>query len=451
MLLSSLGTSIANVSLPTLARVFDASFQQVQWVLLAYLVAITALIVSAGRLGDLLGRRRMLSAGILLFTLASAACGFAPTLGLLTVGRAVQGVGAAAMMALTMAFVGDALPKAQTGRALGLLGTMSAVGTALGPSLGGALIAAAGWRSLFLVNVPLGLAAFFLTRRYLPGAGNPARSDRERFDGVGTLLLAVALGAYACAMTVGRGHLGSLNLTWLALAAIAAGGFVFAEAKAASPLVRFAAFRDPGLRAGLLTSGLVSTVMMTTLVVGPFYLSLGLGLTPAVVGLVLSLGPVVAAVTAAPAGKLVDRVGAARVTVIGLVGIATGCAVLALLPAALGVVGYVLPIVIVTSSYALFQTANNTAVLRDAAADRRGAISGLLNLSRNLGLVTGASVMGAVFAYGAGTTDLTTAAPAAVALGMKVTFAAAALLVGVAFAIARRGQAPKATAEPILG
>ena len=156
LLLSSLGTSIANVGLPTLAQAFGAIFAQVQWVVLAYLLAITTLIVSVGRLGDLLGRRRLLLGGIALFTFASALCGLAPTLPWLIAARALQGLGAAVMMALTMALVGELVPKARTGSAMGLLGTMSAVGTALGPSLGGVLIATLGWRALFLVNLPLG-------------------------------------------------------------------------------------------------------------------------------------------------------------------------------------------------------------------------------------------------------------------------------------------------------
>src|SRR5262245_11555815 len=167
MLLSSLGTSIADVALPTLAQAFDAPFQAVQWIVLAYLLAITTLIVGVGRLGDIMGRRRLLLAGILIFTTASVLCGVAPTLGLLIAARAAQGLGAAAMMALTMAFVGDTVPKAQTGRAMGLLGTMSAIGTALGPSLGGVLIAGLGWPAIFLVNVPLGIVTLLLAHRYL--------------------------------------------------------------------------------------------------------------------------------------------------------------------------------------------------------------------------------------------------------------------------------------------
>lgn len=195
MLLSSLSTSIANVGLPTLAQAFSASFQEVQWIVIAYLLAITTLTVSVGRLGDIIGRRRLLLAGIFLFTVASILCGLAPTLWLLIAARAAQGLGAAMMLALTMAFVGETVPKAKTGSAIGLLGTMSATGTALGPSLGGLLIAGLGWRAIFLVNVPLGLLTFLLAHRYLPVDQRGPKTDRTGFDNVGTLLLALTLGA----------------------------------------------------------------------------------------------------------------------------------------------------------------------------------------------------------------------------------------------------------------
>jgi EmrB/QacA subfamily drug resistance transporter len=436
MLLSSLGTSIANVGLPTLAQAFDASFQQVQWIVLAYLLAITTLIVSVGRLGDITGRRRLLLAGIVLFTLASVLCGIAPTLWLLIAARAAQGLGAAVMMALAMAFVGETVAKEQTGSAMGLLGTMSAVGTALGPSLGGVLIAGLGWRAIFLVNVPLGLLAFLLAYRTLPVDIRRPKADRAGFDTVGTLLLALMLGAYALAMTMGRGSFGAFNLALLLGTFLGAGLFVLAEARTASPLIQLAMFRDPSLSASLATSALVSAVIMTTLVVGPFYLSRALGLDAAAVGLVLSAGPVVVALSGVPAGRVVDRVGAQRMTIIGLIGMATGSSILAMLPAALGILGYVSPIIVIAAGYALFQTANNTAVMTDVRPDQRGVISGILNLARNLGLITGASMMGAVFALASATADITTARPAAVATGMRITFAVAAVLIVCAIVIA---------------
>ncbi|MGI5404096.1 MFS transporter [Streptomyces sp. CA-135486] len=436
MLLSSLGTSIANVGLPTLAQAFTASFQEVQWIVLAYLLAITTLIVSVGRLGDITGRRRLLLAGIFLFTVASVLCGVAPTLWLLIAARAAQGIGAAIMMALTMAFVGETVPKAKTGSAMGLLGTMSAMGTALGPSLGGALISGPGWRAIFLVNAPLGILTFLLAHRCLPVDWREPKADRAGFDHVGTLLLALTLAAYALAMTMGRGSFGSLNIALLLAAAFGVGLFVRAEAGAASPLLRLAMFRDPGLSASLAMSALVSTVMMATLVVGPFYLSRTLGLDEALVGLALSVGPLVTALTGVPAGRIADRFGTQRMTVVGLIAMAAGSCVLSMTSATLGIAGYIAPIVVMTVGYAVFQTANNTAVMTDVWPDQRGVISGTLNLSRNLGLITGASVMGAVFALASATTDVATARPEAVATGMRITFAVAAVLIVVALTIA---------------
>jgi MFS family permease len=437
MLLSALGTSIANVALPTLAQALRASFQDVQWVVLAYLLAVTALVVSAGRLGDLVGRRRLLLAGIGLFTTASLFCGVAPTLWLLVAARATQGLGAAVMMALTMAYVGETVPKAKTGSAMGLLGTMSAVGTALGPSLGGILISSFGWRAIFLVNVPLGVLTFLLAYHTLPG-DKATRSEGAGFDWKGTLLLALTLAVYALAMTV-RG--GGLNLTLLAAAGLGVGLFVLVEARAASPLIRLGMFRNPVLSAGLAMSALVMTVMTATLVVGTFYLARGLGLDAAVVGLVMSAGPVVAALTGIPAGRLVDHFGAGRMTKVGLVAAAAGSFALSMIPAAFGIPGYVAPLVVITAGYALFQAANNTAIMTDISQDQRGVVSGMLNLSRNLGLVTGASVMGAVFALASGAIDITTVPADAVATGMRGTFALAAGLVLAALAISASSRA----------
>ncbi len=441
MLLSSLGTSIANVALPTLAQVFAAPFQQVQWVILAYLLAITILIVGVGRLGDIAGRRRVLLAGLVVFTVASALCGLAPSLWWLIVARAAQGLGAAVLMALTMAFVGETVPKQRTGSAIGLLGAMSAIGTALGPSLGGITIAWLGWRAIFLVNIPLGLLAFFLAHRFLPVDRDTPKTDRPGFDALGTLLLAGALAAYALAMTIGRGHFGTLNATLLMAALTGTVLFVFTEAKVASPLIPLAAFRNSEFSASLAMNALVSTIMMATLVVSPFYLSRALGLNAAFVGMVMSIGPVVSALTGAPAGRLVDRLGAPFVVIVGLIEMAVGAVALSVLPAMFGVAGYIAAIAVLTPGYQLFQAANNTAVMTDIPADRRGVVSGLLSLSRNLGLITGASVMGAVFAFAAMTADITTARPEAVATGMQVTFAVAAALTALAIAIAVQGRA----------
>lgn len=384
VLLASLGTSIANVGLPSLALAFDASFQQVQWIVLAYLLATTTLVVVAGRLGDRVGRRRLLLAGIALFALASLLCAAAPTLSALLAARALQGLGAAIMLALGLAIVADTTPRDRMGRAMGWLGTMSAVGTALGPALGGALVAAFAWPAIFLALVPPALAALVLAYRALPGDG-PARA--------GAALPSLAL------------------------------------------------VRNPALAAGFAASLLVSTVLMATLVVGPFHLSLALGLQPTAIGGVMSAGPLVAALSGLAAGQLVDRQGAAAMSLAGLLGMAIGTGLLALLPTRLGVAGYVVPLVLLTAAYALFQAANNTAVMGEAGGEQRGTVSGALTLSRNVGLIASASLMGAVFVLGSGTDDPSRASPEAVAEGMRITFAVATALVLLAFAGVASAQA----------
>ncbi|HEV2504506.1 MAG TPA: MFS transporter [Mesorhizobium sp.] len=445
MLLSSLGISIANVALPSLAEAFEASFQRVQWVVLAYLLAVTITIVSAGRLGDLAGHRRMLIGGISLFAVASGLCGVVSSLWLLIGARALQGLGAAVLMALSIAFVRDTVGKHRTGSAMGLLGTMSAIGTALGPSLGGVLLTAASWRAIFLVMVPLAALNLFLAWRFLP-ASKPAGKG-SGFDALGTLLLGLTLAAYALAATVGGAHMGWLNVTLLAAAVLGAGLFVMVEASVASPLIRLSEFRDAALSGSLVMNAVVSTVMMVTFVVGPFYLAHVLGLNAAFVGVVMSVGPVISALTGIPAGRIVDRLSASFVVTGGLSLMTIGAFVLVMVPTSFGVAGYVVGIAVLTPGYQLFQAANNTAVMMDVGPDRRGVVSGMLSLSRNLGLITGASVMGALFAFVSGAADGSVAHPETIATGMRITFAVAGAmtLAAIAVAFVTRGR-PMSTA-----
>lgn len=264
--------------------------------------------------------------------------------------------------------------------------------------------------------------------------------DRTRFDKSGTLLLALTLGLYALAMTFGRGNFGLGNVVLL-FASVAGGAFfVFAEKRTASPLISLAMFRDRALSTSLITNLLVSAVVMSTLVVGPFYLARSLALNASMVGIAMSVGPIVAAMAGLPAGRLTDRVGAGPMTITGLFGMAVGSSALSLIPTTVGIPGYIAPIAIMTAGYAVFQTANNTALMKGIRPDERGVVSGLLNLSRNLGLITGASVMGAAFAFATGTTDIKTAAPEAVSTGMRVTFAIAAILILIAIRIVMGGR-----------
>lgn len=432
MLVSSLGASIANIGLPTLAQAFNTSFQAVQWVMIVYLLAVTTSIIAVGRLGDRIGRRRLLLLGIGLFSIASAFCAIAPDIWLLLAARIAQGLGAAVMMAMTMALVGETLGKENTGRAMGLLGSMSAIGTALGPSLGGALIFGFGWRAMFLVNFPLGLLAFILVYRYLPGNSPQRQKDNGRFDLPGTLLLGLTLASYALSMTLRQGDFGTINLLLLLCAGLGTVLFIRLENNTASPLIQLTLFRQPGLSSGLMMSALVMTVMMTSLVVGPFYLTGGLGLAVGHAGLAMSAGPLVAALFGVPAGQLVDRLGAKKITAVGLAVMTLGAAVMSMMSLSQGVFGYVAPLCLITLGYSLFQVANNTALMKHAAPEQRGVISGMVNLARNLGLITGASAMGALFMLAANTGDIKLATAEAISHGMRVTYLMAGVLAAIA-------------------
>ncbi len=438
MLLPSLGTSIANVALPTIAESFSSPFGVVQWVIIIYLLSVTSLIVGVGRLGDILGRRRFLLGGIGIFTIASAFCVVAPSLWALVAARGVQGLGAAIMIALTIASVSDIMPANRTGSAMGLLGSVSAGGTALGPSLGGALIAVSNWQAVFVLLIFFGVVSALFCWKVLPADTADSRKAFI-FDGVGMVLLAMSLGAYALAMSQGSVFFGPTNAIFAAMAVMGIATFVAHELHTEHPLVQMQLLRNRSLSVGLISNALVSTIVMATLVVGPFYLSGFLDLSPAKVGLVMLVGPAVSALTGGPGGRLVDLYGTYAMAIAGLSATAIGSIGMAILPIFFDLLGYVSSLMLITAGYAIFQAANNTAVMSDAPSDGRGLISALLGLSRNLGLITGSSAMGIVFAWGSkGVTVLGLGAGGEG--GLALTFVTASVLAGVAVAITLKGQ-----------
>lgn len=209
-----------------------------------------------------------------------------------------------------------------------------------------------------------------------------------------------------------------------------------AQARTASPLVDLRIFHKPALSVSLATSAMVSTVLMAMLVVGPFYLPRAIGPDAAAVGIAMSVGPLMAALAGVPFGRLADRFGPARIAAAGLLVMPVGCLTLWMMPLTAGALGYIGGTVVVTVGYALFQAANNPAAMAEVGPDQRGVVSGVLNLSRNLGLVTGASAMAAVFALASGVSDPATAPPEAVARGMRITFLFAASINMTALTVA---------------
>lgn len=430
--MAALGSSIATVSLPALVSDFGVSLGQAQWVTLSFLLVSTVIVLPAGPLGDLVGRRRLLLWGHGCYLAGSVLAVAAPSLALLVIARGLQGAGAAAMAAMSLALVRDSVSPSRVGRTMGVLGASTASGMALGPAIGGMLLGVGGWRAAFVVLVVLPIGALALAAVGLAEPVAQARPPgggelRQRLDLRGTALLGVTLTAYATAVTVHPGE-GAGTAALLALGAAGAVVFVRHERRTAYPLVGLAQLRRLRLLPQLGSAFAAATVMIAYAVLAPLLLALGLGVDPWALGLILAVSPVAAMVTGWPAGRLVDRRGAGWAALIGLGAIAAGAAALAVLPLRLGAVGVVLGGLILAPGNQLFMAGNATLVMTAASAAQQGVAAGLVTLARNLGSVTGASVMVGLYSWAA---DAAGGPPAASA---RSGFAAV-LLVGALLAV----------------
>ncbi|ADB39780.1 MFS transporter [Spirosoma linguale] len=427
VLLASVGTSIANIALPVLERSFYATFESVQWVTIAYLLASTVSVTIAGKLADRYGHRRVLLAGILLFTIASFLSALASTMSVLILLRAGQGMGAAVLMTSGITLIKKNNAILKTGSAMGLIGTMSAIGTALGPSVGGLLLTIWGWPAIFLFLSLLGTLVFFLVITYIH-KDNLTSKSRQPIDGLSVAALTLSITAYALSMTLGKKGVDWLNILLILVSLFSGGLFVYHQTRSNNPLLPVKTFKNRVVSRSLVANFVVSSIMMTTLVVGPFLLTIGLGLDEFNAGLVMSVGPVISILTGIPAGKLVDTQGPDRILKIGLLSLLMGTLALALLPAAWGLVGYLLGISLLTPGYQFFLAGNNTAVMSQASSHQEGMIAGILNLSRNLGLITGSSVMGALFSVSVAVQPIREAKHAELFFGVRITFGVGVLL-----------------------
>lgn len=393
----NLDTSIVIVGLPVLTKQLQASFAAAQWVVLSYMLPLTALIAGAGRLGDIFGKKKLYLFGISLFTLASLGCGLAPGISTLIVFRGLQGVGAAFCLSLSFAIAGDLVPKTQLGKTMGWLTMMVPLGIASGPTCGGILVSTLGWQSMFLVNIPLGILAYALVRRYVPVV---AKAGAQQTDWTGMLILAGVLVCYCMGMTMMEDQ-GLLSGPVLILLAGFAGGsvlFVCYEKKVSQPFLNMQLFRNPLLSASLIAAWLVYTVIMATVVLLPFYLTNEGYYTPLQTGLLMSFGPLVTAVLSVFAGKAADKFHARKVMQAGVLIMVAGCLAMSSLRTEQGIFGFLWRIGLIQVGLTFFQTPNNTAVMELATPEQRGLMSGLLSLSRTTGHITGTAVLGAVFA-----------------------------------------------------
>jgi EmrB/QacA subfamily drug resistance transporter len=454
VLMATIDFSIVNVSLPTLVAELETDFATIQWVVLAYVLIITSLMLGAARLGDMYGEKRLYTAGMLVFVGGSLLCGLAPGAGWLIGFRALQGLGAAFMQALGVAIITQIFPPTQRGRALGVLSAVVSVGLSLGPALGGVLIGFFGWRSVFLVNVPLGFLALAVVIRYVPPP--EPKPEGQRFDPAGALVLCATLVCYALGMTLGQrwgfGHAGVQAL--LAAAAAGLGLFAAVERRAADPMVALGTFANPLLSLNLLMGFLVFACLGLQLVL-PFHLELVAGLSVTQVGLMMMVVPLTMGLVAPWAGWLSDRWGPRGISLAGLLILAGGVWSMTSLSAETGMAGFVLRLAPIGMGVGFFQSPNANAVMGQAPPHRRGLTSGLFALSRTLGNTSGVPLGGALFsaqvAAVAGLAAIgrvTEAPPAALVAGVRAAFGVgfwlvvlAAVMAGAAWWLDRRRAA----------
>jgi EmrB/QacA subfamily drug resistance transporter len=395
VIMATLDASVVNIALPTLQRTLHAGLSTVEWVSLAYSLTLTGLLLAAGRFADAHGRRNVYGGGLLLFTLASLLCGSAPSVEALIGLRVFQGLGAALLAANGSALLVQAFPIEERGRALGAFGAMVGVGLAVGPPLGGLIVAHASWRWIFFLNLPLGLLSWALLKRRVPPDSVPAGAPKVDF--IQPVLWASGLAGLMLALTRGpeSGWTDPLVLACAAGGALLLGAFLVAQSGS----------RDPLLPLDLVVGPLGAAVSLTFLgqllsVSVGFHMPLVLeetgGLSAAQSGAWLAVLPVAALFCAPVAGRLADRLGARTLTVTGMALSAIGMWLLANLGAMPAGVRLAAGLTLIGVGQGLFAVPNASALLTLVPHERLGLASGLQSTTRNLGLAAGVAFTGAM-------------------------------------------------------
>ncbi|HEX8161488.1 MAG TPA: MFS transporter [Pyrinomonadaceae bacterium] len=395
--MSALDGSVVNTVLPLLRNELRTSVAGVEWVMTVYLLVVSALLLGVGRAGDLYGHKRIYVAGFLLFVLGSALCGLASSVEVLVGMRGVQAVGASMLYANSPAILTKSFPAAQRGRVLGAQVTFTYLGLMTGPSLGGWLAGALGWRSIFYINVPLGVLAVALALRVIED--DRPEGDVEPFDFAGAGLFTSGLVALLVALN--RGHAwgwgSARTVVLLATASALLALFFFVERGRENPMLDLTLFRSRVLTASTVTALLNYICLYSVLFVVPFLLIQARGLDTQKAGLLMTAQPIVVALVTPFSGTLSDRIGSRTLAALGmlvlaaglvLLGVAAGSASLAPIAGALGVVGL---------GIGLFVSPNNSALMGAAPRQRQGIAAGILATSRNVGMVLGVGLAGAVF------------------------------------------------------
>ncbi len=402
--MATLDSSIVNISLPVIARYFEVALSgAVEWIIIAYLIVIAALLLTVGRLADMIGRKPIWAAGLVIFTVGSALCGAAPSLGLLVAARALQGVGGAFLMAISPAMLTAAFPAEERGRALGLNAVVVSLGVSAGPTLGGILTEYLTWRAIFYVNVPLGIIGFIATMRLLT---EQTRVGRVRFDLWGAGLLAIGLASLTLGLSFGQewGWASPPLLTSLVVALVALVALVVVERRVGQPNVNLSLLRSRVFASANISLILSFLALFAVSFLLPFYLEELRGFSTEHAGLLLTPLPLTIAVVAPFSGSLADRIGTRWLAAGGLAIACVGLVAISQLDAQSSTVDIVWRLVLTGVGQGLFQSPNNSALMGAAPRGQQGSAAGFLATGRVVGQSISVALAGAIFASLGGTT-----------------------------------------------
>jgi EmrB/QacA subfamily drug resistance transporter len=425
--MSALDGSIVNTVLPTMREALGASVAAVEWVISIYLLVVSGVLLGFGRLGDLRGYRGVYLTGFAGFVATSALCGLAPSTGWLVAARALQALAAAMLFSTGPAILTRAFPPTERGRALGLQATMTYLGLSAGPPLGGLLAARFGWRAIFFVNVPVGLLGLLLARARVPRDA-PLR-EVPPFDFSGAALFFAGLSGLLVALDEGHewGWVSPPILGLFALAAVLLLAFGALERRRPHPMLDLSLFRSSAF-AGSAFGAVASYVgEYAVLFLCPFYLVQARGLPVERAGALLAALPVLMMVTAPFSGTLSDRLGSRGLTSAGLVLLTAGLVLLSLAGSGAPLWRVAVALAVCGLGLGVFIAPNNSRMLGAAPPNRRGIASGVLAAARNVGMVLGVGLAGAVY-----TTVLARTGPAGVSQAASAGFLAAAAVTGIA-------------------
>ena len=395
--MSALESSAVNAVLPVVGRSLGVGVATIQWVVTIYLLAVSGLLLSLGRLGDIRGHKTVYVAGLVVFIAGSLLCGLAPSAVSLVAFRVIQGLGAAMLFANSSAIATKAFPARERGQALGLLAMMVYLGLTTGASLGGWLTETVGWRAIFYVNVLPGILALILSVAFVPR--DPGRTTRERFDLGGAALF--ILGFLALLLGLNQGHAwgwSSAPVTGLcALAAVALAAFFWVERRVGAPMLDLTLFRTRAFSAAVLSAVCNYVCVFSIAFLLPFYLIQGRGLSAARAGTLLVTQPLVMAVVAPMSGALSDRIGSRLPAATGMAMLGAGLYFMSRLGPVAPLDHVVRTLVLTGLGTGVFISPNSSALMGSAPRHRQGIAAGILATARSVGMVLGVGLAGAVF------------------------------------------------------